>query len=164
MVQTSVNQYQTLGVPGEFADSSPKRVAPYAVLANSTAQPTCGYAFTQGTNNNEAIVGGTGTFLGVLVEPKQYANYANLQATLEVKAGTAGEIATMGHVFIKSATAFAPNYVAAFAQATGEISAYADVASIPETSTQIPNAKFIEVSGDANTVGILELNPFPVQA
>lgn len=164
MVQTSVNQFQTLGVPGEFADSSPKRVAPYAVLANSTAQPTCGYAFTQGTNNNEAIVGGTGTYLGILVEPKQYANYANLQATLEVKAGTAGEICSMGHIFVKSATAFAPNYVAAFANATGAISAYATASAIPDSGyTQIPNAKFIEVSGDANTVGILELNPFPAQ-
>lgn len=163
MVQTAVNQYQTLGVPGEFADDSPKRVAPYAVLANDGAQPTCGYAFTQGTNDNEAIVGGTGTYLGILVEPKQYANYANLQASLEVKPGTAGEIATMGHIFVLSATAFAPNYVAAFNNTTGAISAYAASGSVPSGSTLIPNAKFIQVSGNANTVGILELNPFPAQ-
>lgn len=164
MVQTAVNQYQTLGVPGEFADDSPKRVTPYAVLANSSAQPTCGYAFTQGTADNEAKVGGTGVFLGILVEPKQYANFANLQASLAVNPGTAGEIASMGHIFVKSATEFKPNYVAAFATATGAISAYADASSIPGSGyTQIPNAKFIEVSGAANTVGILELNPFPAQ-
>lgn len=163
MVQTSVNQFQTLGVPGEFADDSPKRVAPYAVLANSSAQPTCGYAFTQGASDNQAVVGGTGVFLGILVEPKQYANHANLTASLAVNPGTAGEIASMGHIFVKSATSFAPNYVAAFANTTGAISAYADASSIPGTSTQIPNAKFIEISGAANAVGILELNPFPAQ-
>lgn len=165
MVQTAVNQFQTLGVPGEFADDSPRRVAPYAVLANSSAQPTVGYAFTQGSHDNEAKVGGTGTYLGILVEPKQYANYsAGLAASLEVKPGIAGEICSMGHVFVKSATSFAPNYVAAFATATGAISAYANASSIPGSGyVQIPNAKFIEVSGGANTVGILELNPFPAQ-
>ena len=82
--QTSVNQYQVIGVPGEFADDSPSRVAPYSCLANESAQPTVGYAFTQGSADNEAKVGGTGAFLGVLVEPKQYANFANLSASLAV--------------------------------------------------------------------------------
>lgn len=162
MVQTAVNQYQVIGVPGEFADDSPKRVAPFTVLANSSAQPTCGYAFTQGSNDNEAKVGGTGAFLGILVEPKQYANFANLSPSLEVKPGTAGEICSMGHVFVKSATDFAPGYVAAFANSTGAISAYAAATSIPETSTQIPG-KFIEISGSANGVGILEIGSFFVQ-
>lgn len=160
-LQKTVNQYQTLGVPGEFADDSPVRCAPYSCLANSSAQPTVGYAFTQGSADNEAKVGGTGAFLGILVEPKQYANYANLSASLAVNPGTNGEICSMGHIFVKSATSFAPGYVAAFANSTGAISAYANAASIPETSTQIPG-KFIKVSGGANTVGILELGSFEV--
>ena len=160
-VQTTVNKFQVLGVPGEFADDSPSRVAPYSCLANESAQPTVGYAFTQGTNDNEAKVGGTGAFLGILVEPKQYANYANLNASLVVKAGTNGEICDMGHIFVKSATEVKPGYVAAFANATGAISAYASAASIPETSTQIPG-KFIKVSAAANGVAILELGSFTV--
>ncbi len=161
MVQTSVGRYQVLGVPGEFADDSPHRCAPYSCLANSSAQPTVGYAFTQGTADNEAVVGGTGAFLGVLVEPKQYANYANLNASLEVNEGIFGEICDMGHIFVKSATAVAPGYVAAFANATGAISGYADAASIPDTHTQIPG-KFIKVSAAANHVSILELGSFQV--
>ena len=118
-VQKTVNKYQVLGVPGEFADDSPSRVAPYSCLANSSAQPTVGYAFTQGSNANEAKVGGTGAFLGILVEPKQYANYSgSLAAALTVNPGTNGEICSMGHVFVKSGTNFAPGYVAAFATAT----------------------------------------------
>jgi hypothetical protein len=161
MVQTAVNQYQVLGVPGEFADDSPSRVAPYSCLANSTAQPTVGYAFTQGTADNEAIVGGTGAFLGVLVEPKQYANYANLNPTMAVNPGTNGEICSMGHIFVTSLTEVKPNYVAAFDNATGAISGYAAAASIPETSTQIPG-KFIKVSAPAGQVAILELGSFAV--
>ena len=161
MVQTSVNKYQVIGVPGEFADDSPSRVTPFACLANSTAQPTVGYVFTQGTADNEAKVGGSGAYLGVLVEPKQYANYNNLNASLEVKPGTNGEICSMGHIFVKSATAFQPGYLAEYEPATGAISAIEDTLSTA-TAVQIPAARFIKVSGEANGVGILELGAFDV--
>lgn len=161
MVQTSVNKYQVIGVPGEFADDSPSRVTPFACLANSTAQPTVGYVFTQGTADNEAKVGGSGVYLGVLVEPKQYANYNNLNASLEVKPGTNGEICSMGHIFVKSATAFKPGYLAEYEPATGAISAIEDTLSTA-TAVQIPAARFIKVSGGANGVGILELGAFDV--
>lgn len=161
MVQTSVNKYQVIGVPGEFADDSPSRVTPFACLANSTAQPTVGYVFTQGTADNEAKVGGSGAYLGVLVEPKQYANYNNLNASLEVKPGTNGEICSMGHIFVKSATAFQPGYLAEYEPATGAISAIKDTLSTA-TAVQIPAARFIKVSGGANGVGILELGAFDV--
>lgn len=161
MVQTAVNKYQVIGVPGEFADDSPTRVTPFACLANSTAQPTVGYVFTQGTADNEAKVGGSGAYLGVLVEPKQYANYNNLNASLEVKPGTNGEICSMGHIFVKSATAFKPGYLAEYEPATGAISAIEDTLSTA-TAVQIPAARFIKVSGSANDVGILELGAFDV--
>lgn len=162
MVQTQVNQYQVIGVPGEFADDSPSRVTPFACLANSTAQPTVGYVFTQGTADNEAKVGGSGAYLGVLVEPKQYANYnGDLSATLAVKPGTNGQICSMGHVFVKSATAFKPGYLAEYEPATGAISAIEDTLSTA-TAVQIPAARFIKVSGGANGVGILELGAFDV--
>ena len=87
-------------------------------------------------------------------------NYqGDLSASLQFKNGGIGEICSMGHIFVKSATSFAPGYVAAFDQATGAISAYSAAGSIPGTSTQIPG-QFIKVSGAANTVGILELGTF----
>lgn len=160
--QTSVNQYQVIGVHGEFADDSPSRVTPYSCLANSSAQPKVGCVFTQGTNDNEAKVGGSGAYLGVLVEPKQYANYnGDLSATLAVNPGTNGEICSMGHIFIKSPTAFKPGYLAEYEPATGVISAIEDTLSTA-TAVQIPAAKFIKVSGSANDVGILELGAFGV--
>lgn len=161
-VQKTVNKYQVIGVHGEFADDSPSRVTPYACLANSSAQPKVGCVFTQGTADNEAKVGGSGAYLGVLVEPKQYANYnGDLSATTAVNPGTNGQICSMGHVYIKSPAAFAPGYLAEYEPATGVISAIEDTLSTA-TAVQVPAARFIKVSGSANDVGILELGAFDV--
>lgn len=162
-VQTTVNQYQVLGVVGEFADDSPHRCTPYSCLANDTLQPAVGLVFTQGTNDNEAVVGGSGAYLGVLVEPKQYANFANLNATLNVNPGTNGEICNMGHIFVKSPTAVKPGYVAAYNPATGIISGFETAGDITSGYIRIP-AKFIKVSAAANQVSILELGTFETTA
>lgn len=162
MAQTSVNQFQVLGVPGEFADTSPSRVTPYTLEANSTVVPAVGCVFTQSTTGDSvAKVGGSGQFLGVCIEPKQYANKAGLTATLNLAAGQIGEICSMGHLYIKSATAFKPGYLAEYEPATGVISAIEDTLSTA-TAVQIPGARFIQVSGAAGHVGILELGAFDV--
>lgn len=161
-LQTSVNKFQVLGVPGEFADNSPSRVTPYTLENNSTVVPAVGCVFTQSsTADSVAKVGGSGAFLGVCIEPKQYANKANLTATLNLAAGQVGEICSMGHIFVKSATAFEPGYLAEYEPATGVISAIASTLSTA-TAVQIPDAKFIQVSGAAGHIGILELGAFGV--
>lgn len=157
-LQTQVYQQQSRGIVGEFADNSPRRVAPYNVMKTDDAEPVVGYAFTQGTNDNEANVGGSGAFLGVLVAPKQYANYQNLNPTLNLKNGAIGEICSFGHIYVKSATAVKPNYVAAFDPATGAISAYVDAATVTTAKlTLISNARFIQYSAEVGEVAILEL-------
>lgn len=167
--QTQINQFLAAGIEGEYADDSPRRETGYILLGqddgegNITAYPKFACAFTHTENDGEAVVGGTGAFAGILVNPKMYVNYANLNPSLSLPNGTQGGLCTMGHIFVKSATAFAPGYVAAYANATGVISAYASAASIPETSTQIP-AQFIQVSGSANDLGILEVGAFTLPA
>lgn len=169
--QTQINRFLAGGIAGEYADDSPRRETGYILTAQKdalnddaiTALPKFACAFTHTDTDGVAIVGGTGAFAGVLVNPKMYVNHANLNASLELPDGSQGGLCTMGHVFVKSATAFAPGYVAAYANATGVISAYASVASIPEGSTQIP-AQFIQISGSANDLGILELGAFAIEA
>ena len=167
--QTQINQFLAAGIEGEYADDSPRREAGYILLAQTdesdvvTALPKFACAFTHTEVDGQAIIGGTGAFAGVLVNPKMYVNQAGLNPSLELPNGSQGGLCTMGHVFVKSATAFAPGYVAAYANTTGVISAYADASSIPEGSTQLP-AQFIQVSGSANDLGILELGAFNVAA
>ena len=169
--QSQINRFLAAGIEGEYADDSPRREAGYILTAQKdalnddaiTALPKVGCAFTLTETDGVAIVGGTGAFAGILVNPKMYVNQAGLSASLELPDGSQGGLCTMGHVYVKSATSFAPGYVAAYANATGVISAYASASSIPETSTQIP-AKFIQVSGSSNGIGILELGAFAIEA
>lgn len=119
--------------------------------------PTVARVFTAGTEDNEAVIGGTGAFRGILVEPKQYANYMNFAPTMTVPEGIIGELATMGHILIEAAGEIKPDMVAVYNNATGAISGVEAGAEAPSGSTLIPNSKFILRSAAAGEVAILEL-------
>lgn len=184
MVQKSVYTAQALGVPGEFYDDSPRRVAPYILRsaageiaaagsiafagnpadgdtleggALSTVLPTVACVFTAGDEDNEAVIGGEGAFRGVLVGPKQYANYMNLEATMSLPDGSIGQLATMGHILVKVGNAVSPDDAAVYNNVTGEISGIESSGSVPAGSTKIPNAKFILRSAAAGETAILEI-------
>ena len=152
--QTSVNQSLANGIVGDYVDDSPRRDTGYILLANDEQNLTIGAAFTESGTDGQAQIGGTGEFAGVLVNSKQYANYNNLDATLELPTGTQGSLCTFGKIYVQSATAFAVGYVAAFDTTTGAISAYED--STTAEGTVIDNAKFVS-SGAADEIGILQL-------
>ena len=153
--QTTVNQELAAGIAGEYADDSPRRDTGYILLANDEQNPVIGAAYTLTDTAGQVQVGGDGDFAGVLVNPKTFANYSNLTASLELPAGSQGSLCTFGHIYVESQTAFEPGYIAAFDTATGAISAYAD--STSAEGTVIENAKFIVLSGEAGAVGILQL-------
>lgn len=125
--------------------------------ALSTVLPTVAYAFTAGTEDNEAVIGGTGAFRGILVGPKQYANYLNLEATMSLPDGSIGQLATMGHILVKVGNAVSPDDAAIYNNATGAISGIASSGSAPAGSTKIPNAKFILRSAAAGETAILQI-------
>lgn len=158
-LQTSVNSKQAFGLVGTFYDDSPRRVAPYTILAAAGGTPaTIGYAFTSAVATPEkASAGGSDVFAGVLVSPKELT-IDGLSATLEVSAGTIGELCTMGHVIVKPTTAVSIGYVAAYNTTTGEIAGYSAAAQIPETHTAIPNGKFVLVNASVGEVAVLELS------
>ena len=152
--QTAVNQSLANGIIGDYADDSPRRDTGYILLANDEQNPVIGAAFTESGTDGQAQIGGSGVFAGVLVNSKQYANYNNLDAALELPSGTQGSLCTFGKIYVQSLTAFAAGYAAAFDTTTGAISAYADTDSAE--GTVIDNAKFVS-SGDAGEIGILQL-------
>ena len=114
-------------------------------------------AFTQAADDGYAKLGGEGVFAGVLVNPKMYANYLNLNPTLKLPNGSQGGLCTFGHIYVRSSSAYAIGNIAAYDKTTGSISAYVNAEAVPENAVVIPNARFIKYSGDANTVGVLEL-------
>lgn len=124
----------------------------------SSVYPRVGCVFTQSETGDEyAQIGGKGLFLGILVNPKMFANYANLEASLDVPSGIQGGLCSFGHIFVRSLSTFAPGYVAAYDPATGKISAYVNAGAVPGGSVAIEHAQFIRYSGNAGEVGILEL-------
>lgn len=125
--------------------------------ALSTVLPTVACVFTAGAEDNEAIIGGTGAFRGILVGPKQYANYMNLEATMSLPDGSIGQLATMGHILVKVGNAVSPDDAAVYNNVTGEISGIESSGSAPAGSTKIPNAKFILRSAAAGETAILEI-------
>ena len=119
--------------------------------------PQFACAFTQAADDGYAKLGGEGVFAGVLVNPKMYANYLNLNPTLKLPNGSQGGLCTFGHIYVRSSSAYAIGNIAAYDKTTGSISAYVNAEAVPENAVVIPNARFIKYSGDANTVGVLEL-------
>lgn len=125
--------------------------------ALSTVLPTVACVFTAGAEDNEAVIGGGGAFRGVLVGPKQYANYMNLEATMSLPDGSIGQLATMGHILVKVGNAVSPDDAAVYNNVTGEISGIESSGSASAGSTKIPNAKFILRSAAAGETAILEI-------
>lgn len=119
--------------------------------------PQFACAFIQAADDGYAQLGGEGVFAGVLVNPKMYANYLNLNPTLKLPNGSQGGLCTFGHIFVRSSSAYAIGNIAAYDKTTGAISAYVNAEAVPDNAVVIPNARFIKYAGDANTVGVLEL-------
>ena len=140
--------------------SSDDNVTPTAFAGGTDSVsrlPHFGYAFTNAEEDGTAIIGGDGVFAGVLTNPKMYANYANLEPSMTLPNGSQGGLCTFGHLFVKSAAAFAIGYIAAYDKVTGAISAYVNAEAVPSNAVVIPNSRFIKYSGDAGTVAVLQL-------
>lgn len=119
--------------------------------------PKFACAFTHADTDGQAVLGGEGVFAGVLVNPKMYANYANLTPSLELPDGSQGGLCTFGHINVKPATAFSIGNIAAYDKTTGKISAYVNAAAVPATSVVIEHAEFIKRSGNAGEIAVLQL-------
>lgn len=140
--------------------SSDENVTPTAFAGGAdevSYLPQFACAFTHAADNGYAKLGGDGVFAGVLVNPKMYANYLNLNPTLKLPNGSQGGLCTFGHIYVRSSSAYAIGNIAAYDKTTGAISAYVNAEAVPASAVVIPNARFIKYAGDANTVGVLEL-------
>ena len=119
-----------------------------------------GYAFSVDPSSaNKAQAGNTnsGTFAGILVTPKQYANYANLAPSMEVKDGMIGELCTFGELIVQSAHTVKPGYLGCFRNSDGKIGAATASNAVPEGYTLIPHATYQYYDGEANGMAVLVL-------
>ncbi len=114
-LQTSVQIYNALGIPGDIAFDGPIRAKAYN-LYSAAVPNVIGYAYTvtSGASPNPASaagvagtakVGGTGVFAGILINPKEYplrgtALGGPLAASLVLPDYAIGDLLSMGEVFV----------------------------------------------------------------
>ena len=142
--------------------SGSNTVVAFSGGADAGASVVIGRAFTvSASDSKKAIVGGTGVFAGVLVNPKAYAHFGvagnPLGATLGLPAGAIGDLATMGHILVIVAGDVSVGYQAQYNQTTGEISGVSKGSSASAGCTLIPNSQFVFQAAGSGEVAILEL-------
>lgn len=150
-MQTTVNQKLAFGVPGSFYDNSPRRVDPYIV-----EEGAIGLAYTVNSSDpTKADLGGDGVFAGIAVNTKEYI-LNGLTASMEFKAGSVGQMATMGRIVLKLADAVTIGQACFYNETTGALKPGTAGATISDY-VEIPGSKFVLVNADANTYSVLQL-------
>ncbi|MBO5810413.1 MAG: hypothetical protein J6R32_06255 [Bacteroidales bacterium] len=119
-----------------------------------------GYAFSIDPSDPSKAKAGnsnSGTFGGILVSPKEYANYNNLNPTLAIQDGIVGQLCTFGEIFVQTAHTAKPGYIGCFRASDGKIGAATGSDSIPAGYVQIPNATYQYVDAGADGIAVLRL-------
>lgn len=124
-IQTTVSLQQGFGVPGELMTDSPHRAQPFTIVTTDHPEyNVMGRAFTV-TDQGFATAGGTGVFAGLLVGPKEQANYGvdgnTLGATLTIANNVVGECCTMGEVIVSLPGAAGIGDLVTYDTSTGEL-------------------------------------------
>ena len=108
---------------------------------------TIGRAFTLDADGSSAVMGGTGAFLGIFVNPHNQAVYNGLTPTLSVPDGVSGTMAKSGYIFVALANSANVGDGVFFTNATGVLSA----GTASSGQTQIKGCQVV-VGGTAGSV------------
>jgi|11_taG_2_1085331.scaffolds.fasta_scaffold02503_4 hypothetical protein len=151
-MQTQVNNTFANGVVGEFCDDSFKKVDTY-VLQSGVQANIVGYAYTI-SSTGIAQVGGTGVFAGILVNPKQYANFnIGLDATNEVANGVQASLSKTGRVWANVGGVANIGDLVYYDDVTGALG----VGTAGAGQTQVPNCAVFYEEAEANGLCRIEL-------
>lgn len=101
--QSVVKAKQAFGVPGEFRDSSVKRVLPFELGATANIGNPAYLIAASGKVTDKYGSGTAGKYLGIFVGPKEYViNDSDLNPTMTMDPanGQAAQVASLGHVIV----------------------------------------------------------------
>lgn len=124
-MQSTVNLFPALGVPGSLYDSGPLRAQPYELVSDDAAYNIVGSTIFTIVSQGVAKAGGTGVIAGLLVNPKAYvtagASGQALTPTLTLPNYTEAEVSKMGSFVVQLPGPAAIGDLVTFAQTTGQI-------------------------------------------
>lgn len=116
---------------------------------------TIGNAFTVVSKNPDiAIMGGSGAFAGIFVNPDQEVVYNGLTPTLQVPDGVTGELCVSGYIWVALSNDSAAGAAIHYTNATGALGA----GTAGDNQTQIKGAK-VEVGGAAGAPVLISIIP-----
>lgn len=116
---------------------------------------TIGNAFTVVPKNPDiAIMGGTGAFAGIFVNPDQEVVYNGLTPTLQVPDGVTGELCVSGYIWVALSNESDVGAAIYYTNATGALGA----GPASDGQTQIKGAK-VEVGGAAGAPVLISIIP-----
>jgi hypothetical protein len=156
--QTNMGQ----GIPGEKAYDGPSRCFPWTLVSTPQLNIVGATAYTE-VSEGVAMAGGTGTFAGILVDPKAYAafNYGGpegaLLPTMQLPDGTIGQLMTMGIYFVVLVTAGNIGDQVIYNTTTGVLDRVAFGGSPGTGNAAVPNARIILRASAANGLAIVQL-------
>lgn len=143
--QTQVNVQLAFGVPGALYDDSPVRATPWelnSALASYNVIGATAYTATTADPGDSsaagvAAAGGTGSFVGILANPKVYSTSGTsagaLNPTTTLPNFTIGELVSMGHLIIALPGPASVGDKLCYDQTTGQVNSYAPTASFTAT-------------------------------
>jgi hypothetical protein len=160
--QQTVQFQQASGVPGEKAYDGPSRVFPWTLVSTPNPNVIGATAYTE-VSEGVATAGGTGPFVGILVDPKAYALLGTavingaLFPSMVLPDEAVGELATMGIFYATLLTAAAIGDYVMYNETTGALSS-TPPATAPGTGfALVPNAKVILRASAASGTAIIQL-------
>ena len=115
-----------------------------------------GLAYTSNGTEGEAVVGGSGVFMGIAINPREYANYNNFAASMVLPNGTAGQLRTFGHIFVRVSADVSMGQAAFYNTTDGTIKGGTAGSSVTG-HVEIKNSKFVDIAVSAGKIAKLEL-------
>ena len=102
--QSTVQDNQSTGLPGEYAKAGPQREVPGIIKSANAAANVFSRAFSHvAASDDNVIAGGAGAFAGLLMHPKEHASLGTsigtLEATLTIPSEVNASFGQMGIIF-----------------------------------------------------------------
>ena len=165
--QTTVQNDQSTGIPGEYAESGPHRQFPGIIKSANAAANIFSRAFSHvAAQDDNVIAGGTGVFAGLLMNPKEHASLGGsspLDATLTLPSEIDANFADNGIVYATISTTADigddVHYVTLVDGTAGTLIAVAPGTTPAANNALIPGAKIVRRNlTTTGQVGVIQLN------
>ena len=164
--QSTVRADQATGIIGEFAEGGPNRVFPGIINSTVATANIFGRVFTHVANSDDQVAaGGTGSFAGILVNPKQHAlqgtTAGTLEPTLTLRNNENAEIADMGIIYVQIESAATIGQVIHYdttsTATAGQMFAVNSGTAPAANRALLPNAKVVRNTTTAAGQAIIQL-------